>query len=109
MDFTGNTTVNGADYDVDVVAVYGCEQREEGIKIWVFKLTLDRTTSKVMFCGGALGTAETNVKERKMSGKQTMQHINQYENTTIALMILFINKKGSHYGEKVSFWLYIQT
>lgn len=83
------------------------EQREERIKIWVFKLTLDRTTSKVMFCGGALGTAETNIKERKMSEKQTMQHISQYENTTIALIILFLNKKGRSYGEKVSFWFYI--
>lgn len=61
----------------------------------------------MMFCGGALGTAETNIKERKMSEKQTMQHISQYENTTIALIILFLNKKGKSYGEKVSFWFYI--
>lgn len=34
-------------------------------KINVFKLTLDRTISKVMFWGGALGTAEKNTNRHE--------------------------------------------
>lgn len=38
------------------------------------ELTRDRTTSRVMFCGGALGTAETHKQEGSTHTCNTLTH-----------------------------------